>query len=255
MHVCDEFRERITERILDHIDLDHDVETQREMLVCSDCADFYAESREVVDALAAVHFDIAETQWELMADRMRVRIQEDYASRHRPAWTRWFYVPAFAAALVLLLVVAMVHQKSTSPESGGVAGTAGVVSALPIPINDPSVDPVTAEYLEESELLLRSVMKLKPSAVEDVAEARRIADRQLVALDQRKQAVSEVKPLVTVMNKYETVLRDIRNLDRRPHADDISDIKTRIEKNGLISNMTAFQPRPAGIDVSNGMEK
>src|SRR5262249_52585796 len=142
MHVCDEFRERITERILDNIDLDNDVETQREMLVCSDCADFYAESREVVDALSAVHFNIAETQWELMADRMRVRIQEDYASRHRPAWTRWFYVPAFAAALVLLLVVAMVHQKSTLPESGGVARSAGVVPALPIPTSHPTVHPL-----------------------------------------------------------------------------------------------------------------
>src|SRR5215831_16194147 len=109
------------------------------MLVCNDCADFYTESRDVVDAISAVHFDIAETQWELMADRMRVRIQEDYASRHRPTWTRWFYVPAFAAALLLLLVVATVHQKSTLPESGGVARSAGVVPTLPIPSSDPTV--------------------------------------------------------------------------------------------------------------------
>jgi hypothetical protein len=98
-------------------------------------------------------------------------------------------------------------------------------------------------------------MKLKPTSLEDVEDARRIARRQLVGLDQRKQAVSEVKPLVNVMNKYETVLRDIRNLDRRPHTDDISDIKNRIEKNGLISNLTAFQPRPAAVDIGSGMEK
>jgi hypothetical protein len=114
---------------------------------------------------------------------------------------------------------------------------------------------VTAEYLQQSELLLRSVMKLKPNSVEDLEDARRIALHQLVALDQRKEAVAEVKPLVTVMNKYETVLRDIRNLDARPHADDITDIKNRIAKNGLISNLTAFQPRPIAVELGNALEK
>src|SRR5581483_6414646 len=99
-----------------------------------------------------------------------------------------------------------------------------------------------------SELLLRSVMKLKPNSLEDLEDARRIALHQLVALDQRKDAIAEVKPLLTVMNKYETVLRDIRNLDTRPHADDIADIKNRIEKNELISNLTAFQPKPVALE-------
>ena len=120
---------------------------------------------------------------------------------------------------------------------------------------DPSVDPVTIEYLEESELLLRSVMKLEPTSVEDLADAKRIARRQLVALDQRKQAVAEVQPLVKTMNKYELVLRDIRNLDRRPHADDITDIKNRIERTRLISHLTVFQPKPAASEVAPGLER
>jgi hypothetical protein len=254
MHVCDEFRERITERIIDGVDLKSDPATQRELLLCNDCADFYSESREMLDAISGVDFEIPEMQWDDMADRMRSRIYQENAQTRQPAWRRWFYVPAFAAVAALLLVTITLSRR---PQSA--APTIGPVGVV-IPVNndisiDPSVDPITAEYLQQSELLLRSVMKLKPNSVEDLEDARRIALHQLVALDQRKEAVSEVKPLVTVMNKYETVLRDIRNLDARPHADDITDIKNRIEKNDLISNLTAFQSKPIAVELGNGLEK
>ena len=101
MHVCDEFRERITEQMLDRANVDNDVDTQRELLVCSSCADFYTESREMLDALSAVNFEIPENQWNSMADRLRVRIHEDYAARTHSFRRRWLYAPAFAAAVVL----------------------------------------------------------------------------------------------------------------------------------------------------------
>lgn len=254
MHVCSEFRERITEQILDRVDLEKDAAIQRELLVCNGCADFYSESREVIEALAAVHFDIAETQWDAMADRMRSRIHEDYETRRWSIWRNRFLIPAMAAAAAVLLVVVGLNLVHPSiPPVDRAARSAGVI-AVPVSM-DPSVDPVTMEFLAESELLLRSVMKLQPTAVEDLEDARRIARRQLIGLNQRKQAVSEMKPLVKVMNNYETVLRDIRNLDARPHADDIVDIKNRIEKNSLISNLTSFQPRPAAAEIGSGMEK
>ena len=254
MHICDEFRERITDRIIDGIDLSSDPEIQRELLVCNDCADFYSESRDMLDAISTVEFEIPEMQWDAMADRMRSRIYQEGARRGRPVWLRWFYVPAFAAVAALLLIT-ITLSKRPQPASPTI-GQVGVVVPVTNPVDiDPSVDPITAEYLQQSELLLRSVMKLKPSSVEDVEDARRIALHQLVALDQRKEAIAEVKPLVTVMNKYETVLRDIRNLETRPHADDITDIKNRIEKNELISNLTAFQPRPVAVELGNGLEK
>ena len=254
MHVCDEFRERITERIIDGVDLSSDPETQSELLLCNDCADFYSESREMLDAISGVDFEVPEMQWDAMADRMRLRIYQESTQRRQSAGRRWFYVPAFAAAVALLLVT-ITLSKRPQPAPTAV-GPVGIVVPISNEIGiDPSVDPVTAEYLQQSELLLRSVMKLKPNSVEDLEDARRIALHQLVALDQRKEAVAEVKPLVTVMNKYETVLRDIRNLDARPHADDITDIKNRIAKNGLISNLTAFQPRPIAVELGNALEK
>ena len=63
-----------------------------------------------------------------------------------------------------------------------------------------------------------------------------------MGIDQRKQAAADAPPVVNVMEKYETVLRDIRNLNGQTMAEDISDLQTRIEKNGLIANMKAFQP-------------
>src|SRR5215469_2773951 len=103
MHACEEFREKITEQMLDRVDLDRDAETQRQLLVCSACAEFYAESREMLDALSTVQFEIADSDWEAMADRMSIRIHQDYAARQQ-VWRRWFYIPAFAGALAMLLL-------------------------------------------------------------------------------------------------------------------------------------------------------
>jgi hypothetical protein len=105
-----------------------------------------------------------------------------------------------------------------------------------------SLDPVTVDFLEESELLLRNVMKITPTDVDDLAEAKQAADGQLADIAQRREAAAEVPPVVDVIDTYETILRDLRNLDERSAAEDIADIQSRIRKNGLIANIKAFQP-------------
>jgi hypothetical protein len=244
MHVCEEFRECITEQLLDRQDLQNDAEIQRELLVCNECLDFYSESREMVEALSSVHFEISEYQWDAMADRLRVKLAEDYASRHHSAWRSWFriYVPAMVAAAAILLIGVGVSRLARPPIANTlhVASTAQPTTVI---MGNPALDPVTVEYLQQSELLLRSVMNLQPDSPEDVEEAKQVATRQLVALDQRKQAASGFQPVVKVMDKYETILRDIRNLNQHSVADDIADLKNRIEKNGLIADMKAVQPK------------
>jgi len=42
------------------------------------------------------------------------------------------------------------------------------------------------------------------------------------------------------LNEYESILREIKNLDS---AEDIADIQMRIRRNGLIANLKAYQPR------------
>jgi hypothetical protein len=243
MHVCEEFRERITEQLLDRQDLQKNIEIQRELMVCNGCSDFYTESRDMVDALSNVHFEITEYEWDMMADRLRVKIAEDYVSRRHLAWRSWFrvYVPAMAAAAAILLIGIGVSRMAKPP----IAETqrASVPPPATVIMGNPALDPVTVEYLQQSELLLRNVMNLQPNSPEDVEEAKEAATRQLVALDQRKQAASGFQPVVKVMDKYETILRDIRNLNQHSVADDISDIRNRIEKNGLIADMKAVQPK------------
>ena len=104
------------------------------------------------------------------------------------------------------------------------------------------LDPVTVDFLEESELLLRNVMKIRPTDVDDLADAKQVAGGQLVDIAQRKEAAADVPPVVDAIETYETILRDLRNLDERSAAEDIADIQSRIQKNGLIANMKAFQP-------------
>jgi hypothetical protein len=49
------------------------------------------------------------------------------------------------------------------------------------------------------------------------------------------------------METYETILCDIRNVDDRSVDEDIGDIQRRIQQNGLIANLKAFQPRVTEI--------
>src|SRR5215471_5219964 len=54
MHNCEEFRERITEHIIDREDLTADPRFRSDLLICSDCCEFYLDSREMMNALVAV---------------------------------------------------------------------------------------------------------------------------------------------------------------------------------------------------------
>ncbi len=85
MHVCEEFREKIADRIIGRQDI-QDAELARELLVCSSCADFYAESRDLMEAIAEVHFDIPEEHWNAMADRLHTRIVADRPAQNRASW-------------------------------------------------------------------------------------------------------------------------------------------------------------------------
>src|SRR5205809_666622 len=152
MHDCEEFRERITEHIIDQEDLAEHADIQRELLRCRNCSDFCAESREMIEALSSVDFPLSEGEWSAMTHRLRLRIvnerPEQDAAHQRMPWSFRAYMPAAA----------------------------------------------------------------------------------------------EVLPVVNVMETYETILRDLRNLDEHTAAEDISGIQNRIKKSALIANMKTFQP-------------
>src|SRR5215510_9742752 len=74
MHRCEEFRERITEHIIDREDVTRQAEFQNEMLICSSCSEFYAESREMIEALSLVDLSISDNQWNRIEHRLRASI-------------------------------------------------------------------------------------------------------------------------------------------------------------------------------------
>src|SRR5947209_1520617 len=84
MHNCEEFRERITERIIDREELTALAEFQSELIMCSSCSEFYGESREMIEALSSVDLSISETQWDGIEYRLQRRIHaEEFQGRTR----------------------------------------------------------------------------------------------------------------------------------------------------------------------------
>jgi hypothetical protein len=256
MHNCEEFRERITEHIIDREELESKSEFHTELLLCSGCSEFYAQSREMMEALSEIDLSISESQWNRIEQRLDARIRNAEADRLiaslRPSLAvaalpppqvrlrDYIQTPILAAASILLLItigLARLGMPITGFQTPG-EDQAPVYVEHAVPL-----DPVTVDFLEESELLLRNVMKMGPKDVEDLADAKKTADEQLAELEQRKEAAADVPPVVGVMETYETVLRDLRNIDEHRADEDINDIQTRIRKNGLIANIKAFQPR------------
>src|SRR5262249_13472974 len=74
MHNCEEFRERITEHIIDGRDISGNLEFQRALLMCSSCSEFYLQSREMIEALDGIDLMISERQWKGIEQRLRAQI-------------------------------------------------------------------------------------------------------------------------------------------------------------------------------------
>jgi hypothetical protein len=244
MHDCEEFRERIAEHIIDREDLAGNTGVQRELLTCRSCLDFYAESREMIEVLSSLEFPLSEAEWNAMTHRLRMRIVNDRPEQPaifpRIPWSFRVSIPA-AASVAALLVLTVALSRLAAPfrqppqRDSSSSQQAYVEGNLPL-------DPVTVDFIEQSELLLRNVMKLAPNDTEDVADAKKLAVEQLVGIEQRKDAAADVLPVVNVMETYETILRDLRNLDEQTAAEDISGIQSRIKKSALIASMKTFQP-------------
>jgi hypothetical protein len=235
MHNCDEFRERITEYIIDREDLTVDPRFQNELLICPDCAEFYADSCEMMSALASVDATVPvraefKPAFELRQKNTLIEFERGRKARAYGQILQWV-----AAAAALFLVTAGL-LRFPRPASAPAAEATYVEHPVPL-------DPVTVDFLQQSELLLRNVVKLAPSDTKDLADVKLKASEQLLAIEQRKDAAAHLQTVRNVMDTYETVLRDIRNVDEKSAADDMPDIQNRIQRNGLIANIKAFQPR------------
>jgi hypothetical protein len=106
------------------------------------------------------------------------------------------------------------------------------------------LDPMVVMFLEQSEMFLRSFTKIEPADIEDLADAYNRADQGLEEITEQKMLAGDFVPVRITLDEYESVLREIRNLDSAEDlsAEDLEDIKRRIRRNGLIANLKAYQP-------------
>jgi hypothetical protein len=300
MHNCEEFRERITEHIIDREDLTSDPRFRSDLLICSACCEFYVDSREMMNALAAVDAAVTDEEWrnvpifgegaDCVSDprpaareaqvrqhaasnreaqaRQREALKDDRVffvefQERRPAGEAQarrraasidgrayrrrsvFALPWVTAAAAALLLITVGLTRLPQPVPVAVSPAPGTLVETPL-----SLDPVTVDFLQQSELLLRNVVKMQPSDTENLADVKRMASEQLLAIDQRKDAAAQLPPVLNVMDTYETVLRDIRNVDEKRAVDDVPDIQSRIERNGLFAIIKSFQPRVTTVSYS-----
>ena len=102
------------------------------------------------------------------------------------------------------------------------------------------LNPSVVEFLGQSELFLRSFTKIEPSYTQDLQDAQIRAKESLGEIETQKLRTADFLPVQIALDEYESVLRDIKNLDS---ADDVADIQTRIRSTGLIANINAYQPQ------------
>jgi hypothetical protein len=102
------------------------------------------------------------------------------------------------------------------------------------------LDPGVVDFLGQSELFVRDFTKIEPAYTEDISDARDRASRSLAGIALQKKAAGDFQPVRITLDEYESILREIKNVES---AQDITDIQTRIRRNGLIANLKAYQPR------------
>jgi hypothetical protein len=228
MHNCDEFRERISETRLASTD---------ELLICEDCSEFYEQAQEMFRALNTVDVRVSPSEWNRIEQRLHLRIMAERSRRRIPRVPRFAGATAAAAAALLVFTLGFYRLQQPALDSPDSTPAPAFYVDHVVPL-----DPGTVDFLQDSELLLRNVMNIEPQDSSNLEDVRKAASEQLGQLAQRKEAAADAPPVVGIFDTYETILRDLRNVDRRNVDEDLGDIQQRIRQNGLIASMKAFQP-------------
>jgi hypothetical protein len=230
MHDCQKFREDwvsecgVTEKIL-----------------CDECRLFCEDTSAILSALRSSNPvpEASAPYWAWSENRLRVRLAEESAAAHlRAARYRWIAAYATAASVAIALTWGSLHIPTPADRDS----RAAVVLETD---HIEGLDRNVVDFLAQSELLVRDFTKIDlsnvdPSYKEEIADARERASRSLASLSQQKSAAADFVPVRITLEEYESVLREIKNLNS---PEDIADIQMRIRRNGLIANLKAYQPR------------
>ncbi|HEX5000611.1 MAG TPA: hypothetical protein VFY29_20475 [Terriglobia bacterium] len=250
MHDCRKFREQWLEQAIGPTSSNRSMEAG----FCPDCRRFMEETLALNDALNDTFNDTFQSDtrdlesgesWNRFATRFRAQVATEPPPRSGPVvrWldrvealriSPWLTHPRVWAWGALAVAILAVATWRLAPDRAAAPQTAGAV--LPL-----TLDAQTVEFLGRSEMFLRDFTKLLPSDGADLEDARNRARNQLAAIAERKAAVVAVPPVWNALEEYETVLREIKNLDARA-GQDVEDIQSRIARRGLITTMKVYQP-------------
>jgi hypothetical protein len=204
---------------------------------CELCGSFCEDSRLIlqsIDGAAQPIPELSEKYWDRFDDRLRSGLATENA------WRRYrFYGKtsmAAAAAVIAVIITSAGMRAPQSIEEG--AKTMPQIEFVDDHIK--GLNPTVVTFLGQSELFLRSFTKIDPSYEEDLQDARSRAKQDLAEIRRQQLRAADFAPVRMALDEYESVLREIKNVDS---AGDIADIQTRIRRSGLIANMTAYQPQ------------
>lgn len=114
--------------------------------------------------------------------------------------------------------------------------------AMASPITNPFVDAETAKHIERAQVLLRSFRNTEGNAEFDLAYERQ-SSRRLLSHNVLLRRDAEAKgnlPVQDLLGSLEPFLLDIANLPDAPSRDDVSTIKTRMEKKEIITALQVY---------------
>jgi hypothetical protein len=201
---------------------------------CETCRSFCEEAGLILQAAESQPIpELAEAYWDRFDDRLHGRLVRENASRMYRSYWKW---SAVAAAAVIVVALSWgrtpISRPVAEPET----------SAPRIEFADDHIrglNPTVVNFLGHSELFLRNFTKIEPSYKQDLKDAQIQAQEDLAEIEKQKLRAADFVPVRIALDEYESVLRDIKNLDSPA---DIAGIQGRIRSTGLIANMSAYQP-------------
>jgi hypothetical protein len=229
MHDCQKFREDWLDGL------------QTEKPVCGDCREYCQDATAVLMALDKLRDpgpEVSDNYWADFNSRLRVNLVKANASKKRSTLRMYSIAAVGAAACIVFTITWATLRLSAPPLQDAQSRQPGQIALVDDHIE--GLDTQVVDYLGRSELFLRTFTKIEPSRIEDIEDARIRASRNLAGIANQKEAAADFAPVRITLDEYESVLRDIKNMDS---LEDIADIKSRIQRNGLIANLKAYQPR------------
>lgn len=230
MHDCRKVREGLSAA--------EDLEPfESELRFCPDCRQFADEIStmlKILDIAAPAVPELPPAYWQGADLRLRDTLGGVRAGYGMSTWG------ALAAASVLVFAVTGVGFRGTQLLVDEIKEGAETPYFAVVDDHIDGLDSGIVNFLGQSELFLRTFEKIEPADLDDIEDARARAGLQLVDFRERKEAAADFLPVELALDEYESVLREIKNLES---SDEVAEIQKRIQRNGLIANFKVYQPR------------